>query len=48
MREGVAAGDALIVDGADKVQERSRVEPTTRGERPPAPRGERPPGRTGS
>jgi hypothetical protein len=24
------------VDGADKVQERSRVEPTTRGERPPA------------
>ena len=48
VREGVAAGDALIVDGADKVQERSRVEPTTRGERPPAPRGERPPGRTGS
>jgi multidrug efflux system membrane fusion protein len=47
VREGVAAGDALIVDGADKVQERSRVEPTTRGERPPA-RGERPPGRTGS
>lgn len=37
VREGVAAGDALIVDGADKVQERSRVEPTTRGERP-APR----------
>jgi multidrug efflux system membrane fusion protein len=48
VREGVATGDALIVDGADKVQERSRVEPTTRGERPPAPRGERPPGRTGS
>jgi multidrug efflux system membrane fusion protein len=36
VREGVAAGEALIVDGADKVQERSRVEPTTR-ERP-APR----------
>jgi multidrug efflux system membrane fusion protein len=35
MREGVAAGDALIVDGADRVQERSRVEPTTR-ERPAA------------
>ena len=48
VREGVATGDALIVDGADKVQERSRVEPTTRGERPPSPRGERPPGRTGS
>jgi multidrug efflux system membrane fusion protein len=37
VREGVAAGDALIVDGADKVQERSRVEPTVR-ERPAAPR----------
>jgi multidrug efflux system membrane fusion protein len=36
VREGVAAGDALIVDGADRVQERSRVEPTSR-ERP-APR----------
>jgi multidrug efflux system membrane fusion protein len=35
VREGVAAGDALIVDGADRVQERSRVEPTSR-ERPPA------------
>ena len=35
MREGVAAGDALIVDGADRVQERSRVEPTSR-ERPAA------------
>ncbi len=35
VREGVAAGDALIVDGADRVQERSRVEPTTR-ERPAA------------
>jgi hypothetical protein len=33
VREGVAAGDALIVDGVDKVQERSRVEPTVR-ERP--------------
>jgi multidrug efflux system membrane fusion protein len=31
----VAAGEALIVDGADKVQERTRVEPTTR-ERPAA------------
>lgn len=39
VREGVAAGDALIVDGADRVQERSRVEPTTR---------ERPTPRTGS
>ena len=48
VREGVAAGDALIVDGADKVQERSRVEPTTRGESPPARRGERPPGRAGT
>lgn len=48
VREGVATGDALIVDGADKVQERSRVTPTTRGEQPPSPRGERPPGRTGS
>jgi multidrug efflux system membrane fusion protein len=37
VRDGVAAGDALIIDGADKVQERSRVEPTSR-ERP-APRG---------
>jgi multidrug efflux system membrane fusion protein len=37
VREGVAAGDVLIVDGADKVQERSRVEPTARAERP-APR----------
>ena len=35
VREGVAAGDALVVDGADRVQERSRVEPTTR-ERPAA------------
>ncbi len=35
VREGVAAGDALIVDGADRVQERSRVEPTSR-ERPTA------------
>jgi multidrug efflux system membrane fusion protein len=35
VREGVAAGDALIVDGADRVQERSRVEPTSR-ERPGA------------
>jgi multidrug efflux system membrane fusion protein len=26
----VAAGEALIVDGADKVQERTRVEPTSR------------------
>ncbi len=42
VREGVAAGDALIVDGADKVQERSRVEPTVRGERPAAPRGDQP------
>ncbi|HET9925007.1 MAG TPA: efflux RND transporter periplasmic adaptor subunit, partial [Methylomirabilota bacterium] len=31
----VAAGEALIVDGADKVQERTRVEPASR-ERPPA------------
>ncbi len=31
----VTAGEALIVDGADKVQERTRVEPTTR-ERPAA------------
>jgi multidrug efflux system membrane fusion protein len=37
VREGVAAGDALIVDGADRVQERSRVEPTVR-ERAAAPR----------
>jgi multidrug efflux system membrane fusion protein len=37
VREGVAAGDALIVDGADKVQERSRVVPTTRDR--PAARG---------
>ena len=29
-REGVTAGEALIVDGADKVQERARVEPTVR------------------
>jgi multidrug efflux system membrane fusion protein len=36
VREGVAAGDALIVDGVDRVQDRARVEPTTR-ERP-APR----------
>lgn len=35
VREGVAAGDALIVDGADRVQERSRVEATSR-ERPAA------------
>jgi len=42
VREGVAAGDALIVDGADKVQERSRVEPTMRGDRPAAPRGDQP------
>jgi hypothetical protein len=41
-REGVAAGDALIVDGADKVQERSRGEPTMRGDRPAAPRGDQP------
>jgi multidrug efflux system membrane fusion protein len=39
VREGVAAGDALIVDGADRVLERSRVEPTSR---------ERPAGRGGS
>jgi membrane fusion protein, multidrug efflux system len=37
VREGVAAGDALIVDGADKVQERSRVEPIVR-DRPAGPR----------
>jgi multidrug efflux system membrane fusion protein len=36
VREGVAAGDALIVDGADRVRERSRVEPTSRAR--PAPR----------
>jgi membrane fusion protein, multidrug efflux system len=35
--EGVAAGDPLIVDGADKVQERSRVVPVTRDG--PGPRG---------
>ncbi|HKW94157.1 MAG TPA: MdtA/MuxA family multidrug efflux RND transporter periplasmic adaptor subunit [Methylomirabilota bacterium] len=33
----VAAGEALIVDGTDKVQERTRVEPTPRGR--PAARG---------
>ena len=37
VRDGVTAGDALIVDGADKVQERSRVEPTVR-DRAAAPR----------
>jgi multidrug efflux system membrane fusion protein len=30
VREGLAAGDVVVVDGADKVQDRSRVEPTSR------------------
>jgi len=38
----VAAGDALIVDGVDKVQDRSRVEPTMRAERPAGARGDQP------
>jgi len=42
VREGVAAGDALIVDGVDKVQDRSRVEPTMRAERPAGARGDQP------
>jgi multidrug efflux system membrane fusion protein len=42
VREGVAAGDALIVDGVDKVQDRSRVEPTMRAERPADARGDQP------
>jgi multidrug efflux system membrane fusion protein len=37
VREGVAAGDPLIVDGADRVRERSRVVPTSRDR--PAVRG---------
>jgi membrane fusion protein, multidrug efflux system len=48
VREGVASGDALIVDGVDKVQERSRVEPTARGEKPAAPRGDQPAAPRGS
>jgi multidrug efflux system membrane fusion protein len=36
VREGLAAGDVVVVDGADKVQDRSRVEPTSRDR--PAPR----------
>ncbi len=39
IRDGLAAGEAVVVDGADKVQERSRVEPTSR---------DRPAARTGS
>jgi len=38
IREGVAAGDSLIVDGVDKVQERTRVEPTVRDRAAPRPR----------
>src|SRR5713101_126903 len=38
VRDGLKAGEAVIVDGADKVQERSRVEPTSR-DRPPAKSG---------
>jgi multidrug efflux system membrane fusion protein len=30
LRQGVAAGETLIVDGAEKVQDNARVEPTTR------------------
>jgi multidrug efflux system membrane fusion protein len=30
IRNGVAAGDALVVDGAEKVQDKARVEPTVR------------------
>ena len=30
VRNGLVAGEAVVVEGADKVQERSRVEPTTR------------------
>ncbi|HET8575793.1 MAG TPA: MdtA/MuxA family multidrug efflux RND transporter periplasmic adaptor subunit [Methylomirabilota bacterium] len=36
VRSGIAPGEAVIVDGADKVQDRSRVEPTSRDR--PAPR----------
>jgi len=38
VRDGLKPGEAVIVDGADKVQERSRVEPTSR-DRPPAKSG---------
>jgi membrane fusion protein, multidrug efflux system len=34
VRDGLKAGEAVIVDGADKVQERSRVEPTSRDRAP--------------
>jgi membrane fusion protein, multidrug efflux system len=34
VRDGLKAGEAVIVDGADKVQERSRVEPTSRDRLP--------------
>jgi multidrug efflux system membrane fusion protein len=39
VKGGVAAGEALIVDGAEKVQDGARVEPTVRPPKaPPAPR----------
>jgi hypothetical protein len=47
IKTGVATGDALVVDGAEKVQDGARVEPTARQPgaapagapaRPPAPR----------
>jgi multidrug efflux system membrane fusion protein len=31
VRGGVGAGEAVVVEGADKVQQHARVEPTSRG-----------------
>ena len=42
VRSGVAAGDTLVVDGAEKVQDGARAEPTVR--QPGAPRGGAPGG----
>jgi multidrug efflux system membrane fusion protein len=46
IRQGVAAGETLIVDGAEKVQDNARVEPTVRerGATPPAGTPARPTG----
>jgi len=39
MRSGVSAGDAVVVEGADKIQQNARVEPTSRETAGSRPRG---------
>jgi len=39
IKSGVVAGEALVVDGAEKVQDGAKVEPTVRAEKPAGPPG---------